>query len=235
MNYMKKTFPPDLIIGHGEIGSALYNILKKIYNVKIVDIEASSIEEVHILHICFPYTKDFIKEVKRYKKLYKPKYVVIHSTVPVGTSQKCKAHYSPVRGIHPHLEKSLQTFIKYLAPHNTELKTYFEKVGIDIEETEKTQTLEAMKLYCTTVYALNVIAEKEIWEFCKKHDLDYNIVYTESNKTYNEGYAKLGFPQYTRYMLKHADGKIGGHCLIPNCKLLRTDMSKFILKQNDKF
>lgn len=223
-----------LIVGYGEIGKSLESVLNKKYETFSIDINNKAEGKYDIMHICFPYTKDFIKEVKRYRKLYKPKYVVIHSTVPVGTSNKCKAHYSPVRGTHPHLEKSLQTFVKYLAPHNNILKLYFESVGVQIEETEKTQTLEAMKLYCTTIYALNIVAEKEVWDYCKKHDLDYNIVYTESNKTYNEGYAKLGFPQFSRYMLKHSDGKIGGHCLIPNCKLLKTDISKFILKQNDK-
>jgi hypothetical protein len=231
---MKKHYKHDLIIGAGEIGSALYNTLSPKHDVKIRDIEDVSFQNIRILHICFPYSKNFVREVKKYQKMYKPKYTIIHSTVAMGTSQRCNSYYSPVRGIHPHLEKSLTTFVKYLAPHNSELKSYFEEVGMQIEETEKTQTLEAMKLYCTTIYALNVIAEKEMWESCKKHDIDYNIVYTESNKTYNEGYSKLGFPQYTRYMLKHTDGKIGGHCLIPNCKLLKTDISKFILKQNDK-
>jgi hypothetical protein len=224
-----------LIVGYGEIGKSVYAVLNKKYNVFSIDINnTEKIENIDVMHICFPYSENFVKEVKRYKKLYKPTYVVIHSTVPVGTSHKCKAHYSPVRGIHPHLEKSLETFIKYLAPNCDYLKSYFENAGIPIEQTEKTQTLEAMKLYCTTIYALNVIAEKEVWAFCQKHGLDYNIVYKESNKTYNEGYAKLGFPQYVRYMLDHKDGKIGGHCLIPNCKLLKTDVSKFILKQNNK-
>ncbi len=223
-----------IIIGYGEIGKSLYTVLKKKYETVCIDINNAAEGKYDIMHICFPYSENFIKEVKRYKKIYKPKYVVIHSTVPVGTSKKCKVYYSPVRGIHPHLEKSLEVFIKYLAPKNEYLKSYFLQAGISIEETEKPETLEAMKLYCTTLYALNIIAEKEIWNYCKKHDLDYNIVYTESNKTYNEGYSKLGFPQYTRYMLKHTDGKIGGHCLIPNCKLLKTDISKFILKQNNK-
>jgi hypothetical protein len=225
-----------LVIGFGQIGKSVYNVLhSEGFDVHARDTDQDPIlNDIDVLHICFPYTENFVKCVKKYKKLYKPKYTIIHSTVPVGTTTKCKCFYSPVRGIHPHLENSLKTFVKYLAPRNEYLKSYFAQAGITVEETDKTETLEAMKLYCTTIYALNVIAEKEMWEFCKKHDIDYNIVYTESNKTYNEGYSKLGFPQYTRYMLKHTDGKIGGHCLIPNCKLLKTDISKFILKQNDK-
>jgi hypothetical protein len=224
-----------LIVGYGEIGKSLEKVLNKTHTVYVRDVDLTpNIESAHVMHICFPYSKTFVREVKKYQKIYKPKYTIIHSTVPVGTSTRCKCFYSPVRGIHPHLENSLKIFVKYLAPRDEYLKSYFTQSGITVEETDKTETLEAMKLYCTTIYALNVIAEKEMWEFCKKYDIDYNIVYTESNKTYNEGYSKLGFPQYTRYMLKHTDGKIGGHCLIPNCKLLKTDISKFILKQNDK-
>lgn len=91
-----------------------------------------------------------------------------------------------------------------------------------------------MKLYCTTLYGLNIIAEKEMWDFCKKHKLDFDIVYTDCNITYNEGYKKLGLSKFSKYVLEHKDGKIGGHCVIPNCELLNTDIAKFIVKQNKK-
>jgi hypothetical protein len=225
----------SLIVGFGEIGKSLHSILKGKYDVRSIDYD-QSIEkiDVDVMHICFPYSKDFVREVKRYKKLYKPKYTVIHSTVPMKTAKRCKAYYSPVRGIHPHLEQSLKTFVKYLAPRCEYLVKYFSEVGITIEEHDSQESLEVMKLYCTTLYGLNIIAEKEIYNFCKKHNLDFDMVYSKSNQTYNEGYGKLGFPQYTRYNLKHVDGKIGGHCVIPNCELLKTDLAKFILKQNKK-
>lgn len=233
--YLNKIYMKDLIVGNGEVGSALYSLLSKKYEVDIIDFgEETNCTKINVMHICFPYTRNFINEVKKYKKKYKPRYTIIHSTVPVGTSNKCKSYYSPIRGIHPHLEKSLTVFVKYLAPKNKFLSNYFKIVGININQTTKTDTLEAMKLYCTTVYALNVIAEKEIWKYCKDNGLDFDIVYTKCNKTYNEGYEKLGFPHYSKYVLNHKDGKIGGHCLIPNCKLLKTDIAKFILRQNEK-
>lgn len=225
----------SLIIGKGQIGTSLYNILKQKCAVEIRDINAEKdYENVYVMHICFPYSKKFISEVKKYQKLYNPKYTIIHSTVKMGTSDKCGAYYSPVRGIHPYLEQSLQTFVKYLAPNCEYLVEYFKNVGITIEQHHSTKTLEAMKLYCTTMYGLNIIAEKEIYNFCKKHGLDFDAVYTKSNETYNEGYRNLGFPQYSRYNLKHQSGKIGGHCVVPNCTLLKTDITKFILRQNKK-
>jgi len=224
----------SLIIGNGEIGKSLYNVLITKYNVGVIDINEEFQKKVDVMHICFPYSKKFNAEVKKYIKKYCPRYTVIHSTVPMGTSKKCKCYYSPVRGIHPHLEKSLTTFIKYLAPSNEYLNIYFKNVGIRVKEIEDTNTLEVMKLYCTTIYGLNIIAEKEIWDFCKKHNLDYETVYTDCNITYNQGYKELGFPQFTKFVLKHHEGKIGGHCIIPNCGLLKTDIAKFILKQNKK-
>lgn len=223
-----------LIIGYGEIGQSMYSTLNAAkYDVQYKDIEpAPMITGIKVMHICFPYSKSFVKAVREYKKIYKPKYTIIHSTVPIGTSNKCKAYYSPVRGIHPHLEKSLKTFVKYLAPKNDLLAKYFVDAGIQIEQHDSIESLEAMKLYCTTLYGLNIIAEKEIWNYCQKHGLDFDMVYTKSNQTYNDGYEKLGFPQYTRYNLKHQDGKIGGHCVIPNCELLKTNMAKYIIREN---
>lgn len=222
-----------IIVGFGEIGKSLNNVLKKKYSIHIVELNSEpNVEDVDVMHICFPYSRSFVKEVNRYRKKYNPKHVVIHSTVKVGTAKKCNAYYSPVRGIHPHLEKSLKTFIKYLAPRCDYLVKYFKNVGIPIEVHDSRETLEAMKLYCTTVYGLSIIAEKEIYKFCKKNKLDYEMVYGKSNRTYNSGYKKLGFPQYARYDLKHHDGKIGGHCVIPNCYLLDTEIAKFIIKQN---
>lgn len=225
-----------LIVGYGEIGKSLYSVLHSTgYDVYHRDVEcAMEISDVEVMHICFPYSKHFVKNVKVYKKLYKPKYTVIHSTVPVGTAAKCDCYYSPVRGVHPHLEESLKTFVKYLAPRSEELRKYFENANVPVQLHDSRETLETMKLYCTTIYGLNIIAQKEMWNFCKKHGLDFDIAYTESNQSYNDGYDALGCPQYKKYILKNYDGKIGGHCVIPNCELLNTDIAKFVLKQNNK-
>jgi hypothetical protein len=226
-----------LIIGSGQIGTSMYNVLSKVISpIFIRDIEPiENVSDVLILHICFPYSNKFVEQVLEYQKQYQPKYTVIHSTVSVGTSEKCNAFYSPVRGIHPHLEKSLTTFVKYLAPKNRELKRYFESAGIQIKAHKSRETLEAMKLYCTTIYGLNIIVQKEMKRFCDDNGLDFDTVYTDCNLTYNDGYKKLGFPQYSKYVLEHRDGKIGGHCVIPNCDLLQTDVAKFIKEQNEKY
>ena len=228
----------SLIIGKGEVGKALYTILKSQYEVKIRGIELLPEEKkggklfFPVLHICLPYFPNFIKEVRKYKIQYHPLFTIIHSTVPIGTSKKCKAFHSPIRGIHPNLIKGIQTFDKYLSPNNITLWNYFQKVGIKIQSVNKTEETEALKLWSTTQYGLNIIIEKEIYKYCKKHNLDFNAVYTKPNQTYNQGYNKLGHPEYNRSILKHINGKIGGHCIIPNCHLLQNKIADIILKYN---
>ena len=57
-----------LIIGAGEIGTALYQVLKKAYpNVYLKDIEPLELDNISIMHICFPYSKKFVDYVKQYQ------------------------------------------------------------------------------------------------------------------------------------------------------------------------
>ena len=207
----------SLILGKGEVGTALSKVLGN--DTYIVD-KTNEKFKPEIIHICFPYSDDFISEVKRYQKQYKPRYTVIHSTTPIGTSSLCKAHHSPIRGVHPHLEEGLKTFVKYLAPKSEELKEYFEKAGIKIKLIDKPENTEALKLWSTTQYGRIIELEKEIHKYCEEKGLDFDIVYTDANRTYNEGYEKLGMEYVRRPILKHIEGKIGGHCITNNYKLL---------------
>jgi len=230
----------SLIVGNGEIGSALKEVLEKKYTVVIKDKEPLELDEsiqVGVMHIAIPYTRNFEKIVHNYQIQYKPKYTVIHSTVPMGTCKRLGAYDSPVRGVHPHLAKSLKTFVKYLAPQSQYLKKYFETAGIKIKLVKDSKTTEALKLWCTTLYGINIIVEKEMYAFCKKYGVDFNIVYTDTNTTYNQGYKELGFPQYQKYILKHMNGGCGGHCVINNCNILKpiSASARFILEQNKKY
>ena len=97
-----------LIIGAGEIGNALSDILSKSFNTLIRDKEDFKIQGIEVLHICYPWSKDFIKSTREYIKEYQPKYTVIHSTVPVGTSRKLGSFHSPVRGVEPDLTQGIE-------------------------------------------------------------------------------------------------------------------------------
>ena len=63
---------------------------------------------------------------------------------------------------------------------------------------------------------------------CDELDVDFEDAATSWNNGYNEGYNKLGMGHVTRPVLYPPD-KIGGHCIIPNTKLLKDSFDNSIL------
>lgn len=233
---MKKN--KTLIVGYGEIGSSLCEVLETVYDVEVHDPAKNNLalmEKYDVMHICFPPSKNFVKLVKHYQKTFKPTYTVIHSTVPVGTSRMLKAYHSPVRGVHPNIAEGIKTFVKYLAPKSEYLTKYFKKAGINIHQVDDSRTTESLKIWDTTYYGWNIAFEKLLHEWCKENKIDYNIVYSHANNSYNEGYKKLGRPEVVRPVLKHMDGGIGGHCVINNLALFKSPIGEFIKKHNERF
>jgi hypothetical protein len=218
-----------LIIGAGEIGQAL----KKIFKCDIRDIEDIPVKKYDVLHIAIPNSKNFIKIVSKYKKLYKAKYVIVHSTVPVGTCRKAGFIHSPVTGIHPHLEKSLKTFTKFVS--NKKMADEFKKYGIPAVYVKNSDNTEAGKLYALTIYGINILLEKEIYRYCEVNKLNYDVVYRQFVKMYNDGYKKMGMKHIKMYELKHKKGATGGHCIIQNSPLLKTPLTKFLNRYNKAF
>ena len=228
----------QLIIGNGEVGQSLYQyLLLQKQNVQIRDKENNSkLQHYDIIHICYGYSTEFVQHSKEYIKQYSPTYTIAHSTVPIGTCKQINAIHSPVRGIHPHLAKSIETFVKYFGGMqiDKELTQWIEATFDNYHIVNDSNVTEALKLWSTTQYGLMILLEKEIHAFCKNHNLPFDIIYSDSNETYNEGYEKLGFPQYTKPILKEHPGKIGGHCVIQNCELLNSYITKLIIEQNKK-
>ena len=80
-----------VVVGLGEVGKPLYELISKYHSVLGVDITPPSNPpaNVDVLHICYPFQiRDFIGECARYMDLFKPKLTVINSTVAVGTTRK---------------------------------------------------------------------------------------------------------------------------------------------------
>ncbi len=222
-----------LIIGFGEVGEALYEIL---INTKpdILDMEEGVTETFEIIHICFPYSEHFVKEVKRYQRKYKPKYTVIHSTVPVGTSKECDAIHSPIVGIHPYLVKSIETFTKFLGGKDADkVADHFRKAGIKVYVTDKSETTELMKIMSTDFYGLCIEYTKEVKKMCDKYKVPFEM-WTLWTNNYNQGYTVLGHPEFNRPNLIPITKKIGGHCILPNLLYIDNDFTKLIRKRNGK-
>lgn len=220
-----------LIIGNGEIGSSLFWVLDY-YNPTIIDKDESAEGTFEIIHICFPYSEKFVDYVKEYQKKYKPKFTVIHSTVPVGTSEKCNAIHSPCLGIHPHLEESMKIFIKFLSGKDaSSVADYFRRVGMRVYLTDKSETTELVKALCTTFYGLCVEFTKEVKRLCDQNNVPFEF-WTIWTNNYNEGYRKLGYPEFVRPNLTPIMKNIGGHCVLPNLNFINSDFSKWIKSKN---
>jgi UDP-N-acetyl-D-mannosaminuronate dehydrogenase len=226
-----------LIIGYGEVGQALSGIFldSDILDSKKGISLIKQYPENTVMHICFPCNDqaEFIKSVEEYKKIYKPNIVIVHSSVPIGICEKLDAVHSPVRGVHPHLEKGLRIFVKYFGGFKAhEAARLFEEQGIKTRVIRDSRTTEAAKLWDTTQYGIMILLEKEIHKFCRENGLDFEVVYAEFNQTYHEGYSKLGMSYVTRPSLMHKEGKIGGHCVVENAVLLDTPLAKLIIERN---
>jgi len=224
----------DLILGAGEIGSTIYNIFRKYYNIILIDKEPKprKLGNIRFLHICFPYSEDFVNQVKEYQKIYKPNLTIIHSTTKVGTSRMCDAVHSPVVGLHPFLEKSVLTFTKFIGGDRaSEAADYFRRANIKVYITNKQETTELMKIQSTTFYGLCIEFNKDMKKNCDKLDIPFEM-WTLWTENYNLGYQKLGFKEFTRPILAPINKKIGGHCIMPNLNFLETPFTNILKKLN---
>lgn len=228
-----------LVIGLGQIGSAVKKVLSVKYDVSGIDIHDSADGKFDVLHVCIPGgLPDFTAIVRGYQKKYLAPggLSIIHSTVPLGTSDEIGAVFSPVRGIHPNLAEGIMTFEKYFGGNGAErAANFFSNLGIPTRVVPGARDAEASKLWDTTQYGLNIILEKVIKKWCDENGVSFDAVYTDFNRSYNAGYERLGHPEYKKYAIAHREGKIGGHCVMQNCDLMENAITDFIKKQNENF
>lgn len=223
-----------LVVGLGEVGSAIQNIFKADGYDKNWSIEPKG--DYDMLHICIPFNEEFHATVELYQKAHNPKWTVIHSTVPVGTTKKLGGVHSPIRGVHPFLYDSIMTFVKYVGGEDSkEVAQIFKLYGLKTFICKDSDTTELMKILDTSTYGLNILIEKETARLCELYGVPLEEVYTHANDTYNEGYATLGMPQFHKYNIKHMDGKIGGHCIMQNAQYLETWINDVLKEKNELF
>lgn len=237
----------SVIIGTGEIGTALANMLDETHTVIVKD----EGEEYYrwndfqldgivppirplVLHICFPYFDGFEQEVMKYKAECLPVFTVIHSTVPIGTSSKCGASHSPILGRHPFIESALKNYTKFIGgPEAGDVANYFRKSGFKVYVTDKSESTELMKIDSTTWFGLMVEKTKDTKRLCDKYDVPFEL-FTIWTKEYNEGVIRAGQQESVRPNLVPIMAKIGGHCILPNAKLVEGKFAKILLEMNDE-
>jgi len=228
------------ILGYGEIGKAVAKFYK---NPKIKDLTRNDgLHGVEVLHVCIPYTDAFVNIVKKEITENQPKLTIIHSTVAPGTTKKIGQDakrnlprqirsvsgmvvHSPVRGVHPYLYEGIKTFVKYIGADDKKAGQMAQKhlggLGIKTKLVYPSKTSELAKLLCTTYYGVCIAWHKEMKKICKQEKVNFDDVVTELNKTYNEGYTRLGKTNVVRPVLYVDDKPIGGHCVVPNAIILK--------------
>lgn len=94
--------PLRVVVGGGEVGRAVAEVLATAHRVYLRDLEGED-GEAAVLHVAIPYTPRFEEHVRAHAARYRPGLVVVHSTVPAGTCARPDAVHSPITGKHPNL------------------------------------------------------------------------------------------------------------------------------------
>ena len=246
-----------LIIGLGEIGHtllALLNEQKKDFSVYGLDLDEAKMRQLaqnrgHIpsqvdtMHVCLPcgFPKKFLDSVAGYVEEFKPKLVIVNSTVPPGTTLKvaakckCAVAHSPSRGVHKNAEYmawEMKRWTKYVGGADAagaELsKVHFEKLGLKVKVLKSCKETELAKLFETTYRAWMIACFQEMHRISKAFGADFNETVDFLEDTHRVRFDRpVMFP-----------GVIGGHCLIPNTELLLdaydSEFLRLILKSNEK-
>jgi UDP-glucose/GDP-mannose dehydrogenase family protein len=212
------TEAPVLVVGLGEVGGPLLEILRGRHQAAGRDLDDRAFHGVQIIHLCFPFGSDFVSTACRYVSRYEPEVVVVNSTVVPGTTRAIQektavpAVYSPVRGKHSRMKEELRRYRKFVAGTSPEavarVENHFIAVGVTTQRMSSFESLELAKLLETTYFGVLVAWAQEMDRFAGSVDVDY----WETLEFFEEVdfFPPVGFEP----------GYIGGHCVMPNLELL---------------
>jgi UDP-N-acetyl-D-mannosaminuronate dehydrogenase len=246
-----------LIIGLGEIGHALFALLneqKKSFVVYGLDLDVTKmrqlsqsrkniLSQIDTMHVCLPCSSQqkFVEIVFGYVEEFKPKLLIINSTVPPGTTMKvaarcrCLVAHSPSRGVHKNAEHmiwEMKRWTKYVggadAAAAEAAKAHFEKLGLKVKVLKGCMETELAKLFETTYRAWMIACFQEMHRISRAFDADF-----DETVDFLEDTHRLRFDRPVMF-----PGVIAGHCLIPNVELLLdaydSEFLRLILESNEK-
>jgi len=245
-----------LVIGLGEVGRALFELVKESRRFEVYgfDIDKARMHEVwqgvlpenvDVMHVCIPCVskEEFVENVMGYVERFKPKLVIVNSTVVPGATQElydrcdgeCFVAHSPVRGMHKSLDYmkwELKRWIKYIGSVNKKsaesAEKHFKKLGLKTKVLKSCLETELAKLFETTYRAWMIACFQEMHRISRNFEADFDNIVDFLEDTHKVRFDRpIMFPDV-----------IGGHCLIPNTRLLLkaydSDFLRLILKSNKK-
>lgn len=227
-----------LVVGVGEVGGALAEVLERKYDVVRLDLGPAAIEApVQVMHVCFPFGSlgQFHSAVRSYVRRFQPELTIINSTVPPGTTRalakatRALIAYSPVRGKHARMTQELLRYTKFIGAPDEEAsqraEEHFSAVGMKTRLVREPESLELAKLAETTYFGVIIAFAQELNRYVKAAEANYDDV--------TSFFEEVDFLPRASYF----PGFIGGHCVIPNIHLLlrlgSSALLEAVLKSND--
>ena len=224
-----------LVIGRGEIGSAVYSVVSKHFKADSYDIadgEPSRLRFKHydVLHICIPYqvTPSLAKWALDYANLFTPKLILIESTVAPDTTREISKSldksillcHSPVNGrLLEGVEWGLTHYTKFIGPMSDAAALvatkYYEHMGLQTRVCENPEQTEWMKILDTTYWGLLIGWWQEIERISHEFNLNLQDICKFFGTIQDKSKGKI--PRPILYV-----GPMGGHCIISNARLLLT-------------
>ena len=241
----------DVVAGLGEIGLPILKILSKKEKIVGYDINKKLMNEkkflqlnefpTSFLHVAIPVTPKFDSNVIQLYKKFKPDCIVIHSTIPPGTTERLQKKlsspiiYSATRGVHKRMLRDLKRYTKFFAITNSApkkqwaTKIFSKKMlnsGIKTKQMSKPETLELAKILCDTSYLGWLINYSQITNvIAKNFGVNYDEMWTFSDEIHKIlGNRPKMYPGY-----------IGGHCVIPNLELINNKTLNLIKEMNTSY
>ena len=238
----------DVILGMGEVGQTLFDLLvDRKFDCVGIDLDNSKckkysenevIKNPEYLHICLPgeltgFTDIVLNWINKIKNI---QVVIIHSTVKPGTTKIIQEKlsipilFSPVRGVHKRFLNDIKKYTKFISFDGTEIDL---KIKRDLENRFKkidwmstTKTAELAKILVDTTYYGWLINYAQITKMiCEKENVDFEEMWKFADEIHeNLGNRPKMFP-----------GIIGGHCVIPNLDLVEYENLDIIKKINEMY
>ena len=238
----------DIILGMGEVGKTLFDLLfERGINCIGIDMdkskcknysENSTIENPEYLHVCLPgELSEFVDITSNWiSKIEGLKIVLVHSTVKPGTTKniqeksKIPVLFSPVRGVHKRFLEDIKKYTKFIASDKKQIdqkiKSDLEKRFQKVDWMSTTKTAELAKILVDTTYYGWLINYAQITKMiCEKEGVDFDEMWKFADEIHeNLGNRPKMYP-----------GIIGGHCVIPNLRLVEYENLNIIKKINELY
>ena len=226
----------DIVVGLGEIGSPILKLISRATIAVGYDINKKYMNknkfnkyqniDTYFLHVCIPFTKEFITNVVLLSEKFNPEAIVIHSTVSPYTTKKLQDKlnipiiYSATRGVHKRMLSDLRRYAKFYsiesnAPRKNWASINFSKLmkkcGVKTKKMSSPLTLELAKIIVDTSYYGWLINYAQLSNMIAiQNKVDYDEMWSFADEIH----------KFLGNRPKMYPGFIGGHCVIPNLELI---------------